>query len=280
MKVNIITKNSLYKRGDSFDKLDGIIISSAPIAHIPMNDLIDSLDRGQLFPKCPHFYIRGTGIIYQLLPENYKAKYCGGYSDKHYIQIVLSEPTGIEYASNGSCSIDDIDKAKYEFDIELQSAVELVASLCKKYSMDPLQKGVILSHFEAYKDKIANNYPGIDHILEYLEVGNMSLFRDKVNQVLTNGNGFYHNGVDYSYVFDPEYYGNENPSIKIAVNNNNGRLFEHFVRVGMKNGSRGNNDFDVYVYKNQNPDLKYGMDLDKYYAHYCTIGHREGRICI
>lgn len=279
-KISIVTKNTLYKRANTFSKLDGIVISSAPIANTPMNEIIDGLDRGHLFPKCPHFLIRNNGVVYQLLPENYKTKYCGGYCDSHYIQILLCEPSNIEYASNGSCSMGDKEKAKYELDMELQSAVELIVSLCKKYSFDPLKKDTILSHNEAYKAKLANNYPGIDHILEYLGVGNMSTFRDKVNNVLINGNSFYNNGVNYSFVFDPEYYGYNNPSIKLAVNNNPSRLFEHFLRIGMKEGLRGNDSFDVYVYKNNNPDLKYAMDLQKYYEHYCSIGHREDRICI
>ena len=279
-KISIITKNTLYKRANTFSILDGIVISSAPIANTPMNEIIDGLDRGHLFPKCPHFLIRNNGVVYQLLPENYRTKYCGGYCDSHYIQILLCEPSNIEYASNGSCSMGDKEKAKYELDMELQAATELVVSLCKKYSFDPLKKDTILSHNEAYKAKLANNYPGIDHILEYLGVGNMSTFRDKINNVLINGNSFYHQGVNYSFVFDPEYYGLNNPSVKLAVNNNPSRLFEHFLRIGMKEGLRGNDSFDVYVYKNKNPDLKFGMDLYKYYDHYCSIGHREDRDCI
>ena len=279
-KISIVTKSTLYKRANTFDKIDGIVISSAPIAQIPMNDFIDNVNRGHLFPKCPHYLIRNTGVIYQLLPENYKTKYCGGYVDNHYIQILLCEPSEITYASNGSCSINDTEKAKMEFDLELQSAVELVVSICKKYSLDPLMADVILSHNEAYHQKKASNYPGIDHVLKYLGVGNMDTFRDKVNNVLRNGNGFFHNGVDYSFVFDPEYYGYNNPSVRLAVNGNKGRLFEHFVRVGMKEGIKGNDSFDVYVYKNNNPDLKYGMDLERYYTHYCLDGHEEGRKCI
>ncbi len=279
-KITIVTKNLLYKRANTFNRLDGIVVTSAPIAETPINDFIDSLDRGYLFPKCPHFFIRNNGVVYQLLPENYKTKYCGGQIDSHYIQILLCEPTGTQYTSSGMCSIGDTDKAKLEFDLELQSAVELIVNLCKKYSFDPLKKDVILSQNEAFNSKMARNYPGIDHILNYLKVGNMNDFRDKVNNVLLNGSGFYHNGVDYSFVFDPEYYGYNNPNVKVAVGNNQSRLFEHFVRVGMKEGFRGNDNFDVWVYKNNNPDLSYGLDLEKYYAHYCAIGHREDRKCI
>lgn len=279
-KISIVTKNLLYKMANTFSKLDGIVITSAPIANRPINDFIDSLDRGYLFPKCPHFFIRNNGVVYQFLPENYKTKYCGGYCDSHYIQILLCEPTGTQYTSSGVCSVGDIDKAKLEFDLELQSATELIVNLCKKYSLDPLKKDVILSQNEAYKEKMARNYPGIDHILDALEVGNMNTLRDKVNHLLINGSGFYHNGVDYSFVFDPEYYGYNNPNVKLAVNSNQGRLFEHFLRVGMREGLKGNDSFDVYVYKNNNPDLKYGLDLEKYYTHYCSVGHTEDRVCI
>ena len=280
VKINILMNNTLFKRGNTFDKLDGIIISSAPIANIPMNKMLTDLDRGHLFPKCPHCYIRDDGVIYQLLPENYKVKYCGGYADSHYIQIVVSEPSGIKYQSNDVFTVADYDNAKKQFTLCYQSLVELCVSLCKKYSFDPLNDMSVLSQSEGGKRKLCSNYVGIDHILKYFELGYMYELRNKINQELTCGKEYFYNGIDYSHVFDPDYYGYEHPEIKNIVGNDNSRLFQHFIEYGMRDGLQGNKDFNVYVYKNNNHDLTFGLDLEEYYEHYCSIGYKENRKCV
>ena len=43
---------------------------------------------------------------------------------------------------------------------------------------------------------------------------------------------------------------------------------------------KGSKDFDVIVYQANNPDLDFGNDWRRYYAHYCTVGRCEGRKAI
>ena len=47
----------------------------------------------------------------------------------------------------------------------------------------------------------------------------------------------------------------------------------------MKEGRRGNEDFDVASYKENNDDLKtaFGDDWKAYYDHYVQSGCKEGR---
>ena len=86
-------------------------------------------------------------------------------------------------------------------------------------------------------------------------------------------------GVDYSAVFDPEYYGEKYPDAKNACGDNPAKLFDHFFETGMKTRRKGNEDFDVDFYMQDNPDLvtKYGTDYAAYYKHYCEFGKSEGR---
>ena len=87
-------------------------------------------------------------------------------------------------------------------------------------------------------------------------------------------------GVDYSKVYDFEYYINKYEDIKAAFGNDDKAVLRHFVVYGMREGRRANAEFDVYSYKNANQDLRlaFGNDLKKYYEHYIKWGYRENRI--
>ena len=86
--------------------------------------------------------------------------------------------------------------------------------------------------------------------------------------------------VDYSPVFDADYYYNTYPDLRETIGNNPSALLNHFVNVGMKEGRNGNASFNVKAYMFNNLDLLpvYGAkDLSSYYLHYITFGQKEGR---
>ena len=62
-----------------------------------------------------------------------------------------------------------------------ETAVELSAMLCKKYSLDPLADGVIISHKEGCARGIASNHGDPEHLWEQLGTGyTMDGFRKAV----------------------------------------------------------------------------------------------------
>lgn len=86
--------------------------------------------------------------------------------------------------------------------------------------------------------------------------------------------------VDYSAVFDAEYYYNTYSDLRQTIGKDPAVLLEHFVNVGMKEGRNGNTSFNVKAYMLNNLDLLpvYGVkDLSSYYIHYITFGQKEGR---
>ena len=85
--------------------------------------------------------------------------------------------------------------------------------------------------------------------------------------------------MDYSAVFDADYYLKNNPDVAKWANNDNDKALQHFINCGMAEGRRGNEAFDVQSYKNRYTDLQiaYGNRLDSYYLHYLTFGFYEGR---
>ena len=86
--------------------------------------------------------------------------------------------------------------------------------------------------------------------------------------------------IDYSAVFDANYYYSAYADLRSAVGNDKKLLLQHFITFGMKEGRRGNEEFDVKAYMQNNADLveEFGTeDLTNYYLHYITSGKKEGR---
>lgn len=90
---------------------------------------------------------------------------------------------------------------------------------------------------------------------------------------------FLKDGLDYSLVFEPVYYANNNPDVAKALGTNSTVLFNHFYNNGMKEGRVAIKSFNVRVYKANNEDLKnaFGDDWIKYFKHYISMGHNENR---
>lgn len=86
-------------------------------------------------------------------------------------------------------------------------------------------------------------------------------------------------GMDYSSVYNKDYYYNNNPDLQQAIGNNAQALIIHFVTYGMAEGREAIATFDINVYKNSNGDIvaAYHDDLPMYYIHYIEYGQCEGR---
>ena len=97
---------------------------------------------------------------------------------------------------------------------------------------------------------------------------------------LSKGSQTVYNGIDYSAVYDKDYYYEHNPDVAAACGNNSSKLLEHFVQHGMSEGRRANENFDVSYYKNRYSDLRqaFGDDLRSYYLHYINGGKAEKRL--
>ena len=85
--------------------------------------------------------------------------------------------------------------------------------------------------------------------------------------------------MDYSAVFDADYYLKNNPDVAKWANNDKDKALQHFINYGMAEGRRGSEAFDVQSYYNEYADLRsaYGTNISKYYIHYMKWGKNEGR---
>lgn len=96
----------------------------------------------------------------------------------------------------------------------------------------------------------------------------------------TSATKFVHEGLDYSIIFNPSWYAKTYADVKKVYGTNATKLFDHFIKYGMKEGRKPCEHFDVHVYRNRYADLRkaYGTNLPEYYKHYIKYGFKEGRL--
>ena len=107
----------------------------------------------------------------------------------------------------------------------------------------------------------------------------------KVGQVLqlttstSNSKSYIYKNIDYSLVFNPDYYSAKYADLKKAFGTNATNLFNHFTQYGMKEGRQACATFDVNAYRSRYADLQkaFGNNLPEYYKHYIQYGYKEGR---
>lgn len=99
------------------------------------------------------------------------------------------------------------------------------------------------------------------------------------NDKVITDRDYNYQGVDYSSVFDVDYYLKTYPDIKAAFGADENQAFMHFINCGMAEGRQGNMNFDVNSYYNQYADLRsaFGTNWRAYYLHYIQNGKAEGR---
>ena len=99
------------------------------------------------------------------------------------------------------------------------------------------------------------------------------------NDKVITDRDYNYQGVDYSSVFDVDYYLKTYPDIKAAFGADENQAFMHFINCGMAEGRQGKSSFNVISYKNRYKDLRmaFGNNLRSYYLHYISNGKAEGR---
>lgn len=88
-----------------------------------------------------------------------------------------------------------------------------------------------------------------------------------------------YDGVDYSPVYDYNYYRWLYEDIDKIYGDDDELALEHFVKYGITEGRQASATFSPIAYRDNNPDVKemYGEDTPWYYLHYILIGRSEGR---
>lgn len=197
----------------------------------------------------------------------------------------------IEVANDGGA-----DTGWHVSDKAMASLIKLVADICKRNDIKELKwstnKSDRINHkngcnMTVHRDFAAKSCPGnylynkhgyiAAEVNKLLGINSSSTYTTPSTP--SSSKKYIYDGLDYSLVFDPTYYANNNSDVKKAFGTNANKLFNHFKTYGMKEGRQATSTFNVIVYKNKYADLQkaFGDNLPEYYKHYIQYGKKENR---
>lgn len=181
----ILTKNPCYTAGKKIT-VKGLMLHSVGCPQPSAAVFIKNWNSASYDRACVHAFIDGNdGTVYQTLSWNHRGWHGGGASNNTHIGVEMCEPACIKYIGGATFTCSDITEAKAVAKRTYEAAVELFASLCKEYSLDPLADGVIISHAEGYKRGIASNHGDPEHLWKQLNTGyTMDGFRKAVKAAM------------------------------------------------------------------------------------------------
>lgn len=185
----ILTKNPCYTAGRTIT-VKGLMLHSVGCSQPSALAFIKNWNSPSFDRACVHGFIDGNdGTVYQTLPWNHRGWHCGssinGSANNTHIGVEMCEPACITYTGGATFKCSDIATAKAVAERTYKAAVELFAMLCKKFSLDPLADGVIISHKEGHSRGIASNHGDPEHLWSQLGMGyTMDTFRKAVKSAM------------------------------------------------------------------------------------------------
>ena len=186
---SIMTRNPCYTAGRKIT-VKGLMLHSVGCPQPKASVFINSWDSPSHDSSCVHGFIDGNdGTVYQTLPWNHRGWHCGsgnkGNGNNTHIGVEMCEPACIKYTAGSNFTCSDTATAKAVAKRTYEAAVELFAMLCKKYSLDPLADGVVISHREGHSRGIASNHGDPEHLWTQLGMGyTMDSFRKAVKAAM------------------------------------------------------------------------------------------------
>lgn len=183
---SILTKNPCFQVGRTIS-VKGLMLHSVGCAQPNAAVFLSAWNSANYSSACVHAFIDGnTGDVYQTLPWNMRGWHAGTPANDSYIGVEMCEPppSALKYTNNGT-SLDILDAAAARAVVQrtYRSVVELFASLCRQFQLDPLRDGVILSHKEGALRGIATAHGDPEHL--WCKFGlTMDQFRKDVDAAL------------------------------------------------------------------------------------------------
>lgn len=182
---SIMTKNPCYTAGRKIT-VKGLMLHSVGCSQPRASIFINSWNQASFGSACVHGFIDGNdGTVYQTLPWNHRGWHCGsgskGSGNNTYIGVEICEPACIRYTGGSTFTCSDLKIAQASAKKTYEAAVELFAMLCKKYNLNPMVDGVIISHKEGHARGIATDHGDPEHLWSGLKMGyTMNGFRKAV----------------------------------------------------------------------------------------------------
>lgn len=207
--------------------------------------------------------------INKLYFENQKLRYCNGKN---------IYDTGIKKNSN-VISLEEISIEPTEVELEVGENVDLAVTLKPENTTE----GFYISWLSSDEDVAVVEQGVITAVSAGTATVTATVGEKTATCVVTVNkpleNITVYNGVDYSAVYNAQYYVNKYTDLKNAFGRDGEALLAHFVNYGMREGRQASESFNVYSYRAFNADLQvaFDTDLSAYYTHYMMYGQQEGR---
>ena len=140
----------------------GLMLHSVGCAQPSAEVFCKLWDREDYNGACVHAFIDAkTGAVWQTLPWNYRGWHCGGTGNNSHVGVEMCESGAIRYESGTKFTVLDRVTALADCTRAYQAAVELFATLCVQYKLDPKQ--AICSHKEGCNRGIATAHGDPEH---------------------------------------------------------------------------------------------------------------------
>lgn len=178
---SIMTNNPCYKAGKSI-AVKGLMLHSVGCSQPSAEVFIKQWNKPEEKRACVHAFIDGnTGKVYQTLPWEHRGWHAGGSANNTHLGVEMCEPSNIRYTGGASFNCSDMDAARAVVKRTYDAAVELFAFLCRKFQLDPLADGVIISHKEGHDRGLASGHSDPTHLWDGVKSGyTMDGFRQDV----------------------------------------------------------------------------------------------------
>lgn len=182
---SILTKNPCYTAGRTI-AVKGLMLHSIGCPQPSASVFVKNWNSASYDRACVHGFIDANdGTVYQTLPWNSRGWHAGGGANNTHIGVEMCEPNCITYTGGSSFTCSDKAKAQAMAKRTYASAVELFAMLCKKYNLDPMADGVVISHREGHARGIASNHGDPEHLWRGLGLSyTMNTFRSDVKKAM------------------------------------------------------------------------------------------------
>lgn len=186
---SILTRNPCYTAGRKIT-VKGLMLHSVGCPQPKAAVFINSWNSPSHDSSCVHGFIDGNdGTVYQTLPWNHRGWHCGsgnkGSGNNTHIGVEMCEPACIKYTAGSNFTCSNLAEARSVAKRTYEAAVELFAYLCKKYSLNPLADGAVISHREGHSRGIASNHGDPEHLWMQLGMGyTMDGFRKAVRAAM------------------------------------------------------------------------------------------------
>lgn len=189
---SILTKNPCYTAGRKIS-VKGLMLHSVGCNQPKASVFINNWNSASYSNACVHGFIDALdGTVYQTLPWDHRGWHCAsgnnGSGNNTHIGVEMCEPACIKYTGGASFTCSDMATAQACAKRTYEAAVELFAMLCKKFGLNPLADGVIISHKEGHARGIASNHGDPEHLWTQLKMGyTMDTFRKAVKANMDGG---------------------------------------------------------------------------------------------